>query len=716
MTTDVRVSLQEKIYDPHTFLGLHSLGKDKKIIRLWRPGAKEVYFELLGKTVEAKRADSFGLFTYVVSSKIKPNDYRVFHQNGLLAADPYSMTSTVGEMDLYLFNRGVHYLNYQMLGAHSFNHNGVAGTRFVVWAPNAKSISLVADFNYFDGRVNPMRSLGASGLWELFVPGIGVGEKYKFEIRTQEGALRVKADPYAFCSELRPGTASIVYDIDRYQWNDAAWMQKRREKNVLHQPLNVYEVHLGSWRREKGAFLNYRQLAHELAEYCLQMHFSHVELLPVTEHPLDESWGYQVTGFYSATSRFGSPEDFQYLVDHLHQRGIGVFIDWVPAHFPTDDFSLAQFDGSSLYEHQDPRKGFHPHWNTCIFNYGRSEVSNFLIGSALFWLDKMHVDGLRVDAVASMLYLDYGRKANEWIPNIYGGNENLEAIEFLKHLNSAVHERFPGAVMIAEESTSFCGVTHPLSQGGLGFDLKWNMGWMNDTLHYFQRDPLYRHYHHSQLTFGLVYAFTEQFMLVFSHDEVVHGKASLLSKMPGDDWQKFANLRLLYSYLICQPGKKLLFMGGELGQWSEWSSADQISWSLLEYERHRQLHHFIQESNRLYHALPALWENDFSFSGFEWIDFSDSKNSVISYLRRGSGSVIVCVHNFTPAFFSDYFISLRRVDTVREIFNSDSEEFGGSGKINPSPSIVRDHIGNPVGMHIQLAPLATMIFEVSFVF
>ena len=601
-------------------------------------------------------------------------------------------------MDTHLFSKGVHYQLYQKMGGRLCQHEGCAGAKFAVWAPNAASVALVGDFNHWDGRANPMRSLGSSGVWELFVPGLKQGEHYKFEVRTAEGHLRLKADPYALYSEVRPQTASRLFDVDRYAWQDGDWMSHRRHGG----PMAIYEVHLGSWRKE----LNYRQLAHGLASYCREMGFNYVELLPVAEHPLDESWGYQVTGFFAATSRFGSPADFQYFVDYLHSQGIGVILDWVPGHFPMDDFALAQFDGTYLYEHADPRQGFHPHWNTYIFNYGRPEVTNFLIASALYWIDKMHIDGLRVDAVASMLYLDYGRKEGEWIPNVYGGKENLEAIAFIKHLNAIVHDYFPTAFIAAEESTAFPGVTRPVSWDGLGFDYKWNMGWMNDTLRYFHKDPIYRHFEQHLLTFGLIYAYTERFILVLSHDEVVHGKGSILAKMPGDDWQKFANLRLLYSYMMCQPGKKLLFMGAEVGQWSEWSCKGEIDWYLLQYERHQSLHRFFREMNHFYLEHAALWEDDFDPKGFEWIDFHDTHNSTISYVRKGKNSRLACIHNFTPNFVHNYFLPLREIRGLREVFNTDSTEYGGSGKINQDVRV------QPEGITVQLAPLATMIFEI----
>ncbi len=692
------------VHDPHARFGLHETSTGQ-IIRFWRPGAEWIDLEVFGKSVKATRVDDEGLFTYVPEKKISANDYRIYHRSGLLAYDPYAFLPTMGEMDLFLFNKGCHYELYNLLGANLGIFHGVRGVRFAVWAPNAVSVCLVGDFNHWDGRVNPMRSMGSSGVWELFVPGLGEGEKYKFEIRTKEGYIRVKSDPVAFYSELRPLTASVVADIHSYSWNDQKWIAKRASQD-LNRPIRIYEVHLGSWRKYDTLFPNYRQLARDLAQYAQEMHFTHVELLPVMEHPFDESWGYQVTGFFAATSRYGTVAEFQFFVDHLHECGIGVILDWVPAHFPTDDFSLNRFDGTALYEHEDPRKGMHPHWHTAIFNYGRSEVSNFLIASALFWCEKMHIDGLRVDAVASLLYLDYGRKSGEWIPNPDGSNYNLDAIEFLKHLNEAVHERLPGVLMIAEESSSYAGVTHSASAEGLGFDLKWNMGWMNDTLRYFSKDPIYRRFHQNDLTFSLLYAFSEKFMSVLSHDEVVHGKNSLLAKMPGPDWQKFANVRLLYSYMICHPGKKLLFMGGELGQWGEWDSQGQIDWFLLQYPLHEGLHRIVRDLNRFAHEKRALWESDFNWEGFEWIDFSDAEKSVISYLRKAKGATLACVHNFTPEVYRDYGIRLAKVRRIKEIFNTDAFEYGGSNQRNESIPIEEDHF------RITLAPLATMVFEV----
>ncbi len=696
---DISQLAESRIYDPHGLLGLHG-----DVIRLWRPGAEKMYLEVQSQIVEMARSNDAGLFEHTLSTPLTIKDYRVYHQNGALDYDPYAFLPTIGEIDTFLFNKGCHYELYQILGANTKEVDGIQGVQFAVWAPNALGVSLVGDFNHWDGRVSPMRSMGASGIWELFVPGIKQGEKYKFEIRTKEGHVKIKTDPMGFFCELRPKTASIVWDINSYKWGDQEWISQR-EKKGINQPINVYEVHLGSWRDYGKEFPTYREIAVDLASYCKEMGFTHVELMPIMEHPLDESWGYQVTGFFSATSRYGTPSDFQFFVDHLHQNGIGVLLDWVPAHFPTDDFSLNRFDGTALYDHMDPRKGFHPHWHTAIFNYGRKEVSNFLIASALFWFDKMHIDGLRVDAVASMVYLDYGRNPGEWIPNPDGSNFNIEAIEFLKHLNSIVHQKFPGALMIAEESSSYMGVTHP---EGLGFDLKWNMGWMNDTLRYFSKDPIYRKYHQNDLTFSLLYAFTERFACVLSHDEVVHGKGSLVTKMPGPDWQKFANLRLLISYMICHPGKKLFFMGGEIGQWNEWYCKRLLDWKLLQYPLHQGLQQMVKDINHFYLSRSELWGADFDWSGFEWISFSDAEHSVISYLRKKDGKALVCVHNFTPEYHAEYFIHLKNLRKIREVFNTDHEKYGGSNKLN------LDIQTNDCGFLIALAPLATMIFDPEF--
>lgn len=694
-------------HDPHTLLGLH-LNETGKVIRLHRPGATEIYAEVEGNTVPFKRIGRSPFFEYAVPDSFDPLNYKVYHPSGLLAHDPYAFLPTIGDVDLHLFGQGVHYKIYNILGAHRLRHQGVFGVQFAVWAPSARSVALVADFNHWNGLMNPMRSLGQSGIWEIFIPGLTLGEKYKFEIKTSNGRVIIKTDPYANQMEMRPKTASLVADVNRFAWSDQEWLESRRNKTFTTSPMNVYELHAGSWRKEEGRTLNYRELAVKLAVYCKEVGYTHVEFLPLQEHPLDESWGYQVSGFYAPTSRYGSIEDLQWLVNYLHNEKIGVLLDWVPGHFPTDDFSLARFDGTALYEHEDPRQGFHPHWHTNIFNFGRKEVSNFLIANAHFWFEKLHIDGLRVDAVASMLYLDYGRKEGEWIPNIYGRNENLEAVEFFKHLNSSIKQHFPGVVMIAEESTAFPKITCPVAYSGLGFDMKWNMGWMNDTLRYLSKDPIYRQYHQNDLTFGQLYAYTENFCAALSHDEVVHGKKSLLSKMPGDWWQKFANLRLCLSYQMCQPGKKLLFMGAELGVWNEWYCKDELDWRLLEFPSHQSLHRMVKELNHFYLNTPALYERDFNPTGFSWVDFEDKVNGVIAYLRKSSSGEILCVHHFSPNYSEKYFLKLPNVASIEEVFNTDADQYGGSNKVNPHIDI------SPEGITFQLAPLATMIFAIKF--
>ena len=694
-------SLEE--HNPHHFLGLHPY-QDKKIIRLFRPDANEVFIEINGEAIPMDKIDDLGLFEKVVSNSLTYKDYKVWHVNGDKGCDPYAFLPTVGQMDQYLFAKGVHYQLYDALGGRLCEHQGVKGAKFSVWAPGAKGVSLVADFNHWNGRANPMRSLGFSGIWEIFIPGAKEGLCYKFEIKTQEGNILLKTDPFGAFSEVRPLNASRLADL-HYGWNDHDWIERRAQQGY-NIPMNIYEVHLGSWKKKGEHFLTYRELAHELADYCKEMGFTHVELMPIAEHPLDESWGYQTTGFFAPTSRFGEPKDFKYFVDHLHTHGIGVFVDWVGGHFPDDAHGLSRFDGTAIYEHEDPRQGWHPHWHTHIFNYGRHEVSNFLIANALYWFDHYHIDGLRVDAVASMLYLDYGRNDGEWIPNQYGGKENIEAIEFLRHLNSIVHQRFKGVKMIAEESTAFGGVTQPVESLGLGFDYKWNMGWMNDTLRYISKDCIYRQHHQNELTFSLLYAFSEKFILVLSHDEVVHGKKSIMGRMQGDMWQQFANARTLYGYLMCHPGKKLLFMGNEIGMWNEWNCKHQIEWFLTQFPNHDSLKRTVKDLNHLYLNHPALWEDDFSYNGFEWVDFSDRGNSVLSYLRKGKGETLLCIHNFSPNYYSDYKIPLKGVKKIQELLNTDALIYSGTGKVNEYIDI------KPELIQIQLAPLSTMIFKV----
>jgi 1,4-alpha-glucan branching enzyme len=592
--------------------------------------------------------------------------------------------------------------------------DGVPGVLFAVWAPNAERVSVVGPFNNWDGRWHPMRVRGHSGVWELFIPELDAGTLYKYEIRNRDSQeVFLKSDPYGQQFELRPATASIVVGKSAYAWQDAAWMKERTAHDWQHAPLSIYELHLGSWRRgPEGEPLSYRKAAEELVEYVKDMGFSHIELLPITEHPYDPSWGYQTTGYYAPTSRFGDPDDFRFLVDQCHQAGIGVILDWVPAHFPKDAHGLARFDGSALYEHEDPRLGEHQDWSTLIYNLGRAEVRNFLMSSAIFWLEEMHLDGLRVDAVASMLYLDYSR--TEWIPNKYGGRENLEAIDFLRQLNNAVHEAQPGTLMFAEESTSWPQVSHPVYTGGLGFDMKWNMGWMNDTLAYFSQDPVHRKYHHNNLTFSMLYAFTENFVLPFSHDEVVHGKQSMLHKMPGDEWQKFANLRLLYTYQFTHPGKKLLFMGTEFGQGLEWNNAQQLDWYVLEYPFHKGVRALTRDLLHLYHSAPALYRNEFDWQGFEWVDCHDADQSVLSFIRRSDDDFLVVVLNFTPLPRYGYRIGVPEASGYLEIFNSDSEFYGGSNLGNGSgqlPIADTPWMDRPCSLELTLPPLAAIVLR-----
>ncbi len=628
--------------------------------------------------------------------------------------------SMLSDDDLFLFNEGSHYRLYEKLGARPTIVDGVEGTHFAVWAPNAQQVCVVGDFNGWNKSSHPLSPKGQSGIWEGFIPGVGKGTIYKYYLVSRHRGYRVeKADPFAFHAETPPKTASVIWDLD-YDWGDQAWMERRANCNGLDAPISVYEVHLGSWQRvteEGNRYLSYRELAPRLADYVKQMGFTHVEFLPVMEHPFYGSWGYQVTGYFAPTSRYGTPQDFMYLVDYLHQHDIGVILDWVPSHFPNDEHGLGYFDGTHLYEHGDPRQGIHPDWNTFIFNYGRHEVRSFLLSNALFWLDRYHVDGLRVDAVASMLYLDYGRKEGEWTPNQYGGRENLEAIAFLRRFNEAMYQETPDMQTVAEESTAWQMVSRPTYVGGLGFGLKWDMGWMHDTLDYITRNPVYRKYHHNNLTFRMVYAFFENFVLPLSHDEVVHGKASLLGKMPGDDWQKFANLRLLLGYMYAQPGKKLLFMGGELGQWREWTHDESLEWHLLDYLPHSSLKRWVEELNHFYRRQPALYELDFEPAGFEWIDCNDVEHSVVSLIRKGRSpdDLLVVVCNFTPTTHFNYRIGVPRPGFWKELLNSDAREYGGSGQGNMGgveSAPVPLH-GRPYSLTITLPPLSTVFFRSS---
>jgi 1,4-alpha-glucan branching enzyme len=624
-------------------------------------------------------------------------------------------TRDVTDYDLHLLHEGTHLRSYDKLGAHVTSADGVSGTRFAVWAPNAAAVSVIGDFNGWDRRAHPLTSRGSSGIWNAFVPGVGQGALYKYHVVSGHGAYESeRADPYGFAAELRPQTASKVWDLTRYQWGDADWMRRRAQTQAPAAPLSVYEVHLGSWRRASdGRWLTYRELGEQLADYVAAMGFTHVELLPVSEHPFDGSWGYQTVGYFAPTSRFGTPDDFRAMIDHLHQRNIGVILDWVPAHFPRDGHGLAYFDGTHLFEHADPRQGQHPDWGTFVFNYGRVEVQNFLLANALFWLEQYHVDGLRVDAVASMLYLDYGRRAGEWIPNRHGGRENLEAIAFLRRFNEVVYGRFPDVMTIAEESTAWPMVSRPTYVGGLGFGFKWNMGWMHDMLDYMSRDPIYRSYHHDRLTFSLMYAFAETFVLPFSHDEVVHGKGSMIGKMPGDEWQRFASLRLLYGYMGGHPGKKLLFMGNEFGQLREWDHDRGLDWHLLDQPFHAGLQRWVRDVNTLYRGAPALHELDADAAGFEWIDCSDRERSVVSFLRRSrGGDVCLFACNFTPSPRANYRIGAPAAGRWEEVLNSDAPLYGGSGignfgGVSASPAPAH---GRPHSLSVTLPPLAVVAF------
>jgi len=631
--------------------------------------------------------------------------------------EPQSFSSTLGELDLYLFGEGRHEQIYEKLGAHLITHEGAKGVSFAVWAPNAERVSVVGDFNYWDSRQHPMRSLGNSGVWEIFIPKMKAGELYKYEIKPRGWASFMKADPYALYAEVPPNTSSVVYQ-SKYRFKDAKWMKKRAGREHFRQPLSIYEVHFGSWRRrveEDNRPFSYREMAPALAEHVLETGFTHVEFLPLKEHPYGPSWGYQVSNYFAPSARYGTPDDLRYLIDYLHQRDIGVIMDWVPAHFPKDAFALARFDGSALYEHLDPRKGEHPDWGTYIFNYGRNEVRNFLLANALYWFKEFHFDGLRVDAVASMLYLDYSRKEGEWVPNQFGGRENLEAISLLKEINEAVHRPGSGAMMIAEESTAWPQVSHPVYAGGLGFDFKWNMGWMHDTLKYFQKDPLFRSGNHHALTFGLLYAWTENFILPFSHDEVVHGKGALLNKMPGNDEQKFASLRALYGYMWAHPGKKLLFMGGEFGQWREWNETESLDWHLVEDPIHKGIQNLIRDLNRIYASENSLWEADGESAGFQWIDANNALENIVSFIRRSpsTGREFICVGNFAPVLRENHRLGLPRPGQYRLLLNTDAERFGGSGmEIADSVNTEENPIhGQAYSASITLPPLATLWFE-----
>jgi 1,4-alpha-glucan branching enzyme len=711
--------------EPHRLLGMHPLGDGSGVVvRAYLPNAAAVeavpVHEPAMPRIRLERLHESGLFEGVSRATPRVFAYELVitdYQGGQRRArDGYSFLPTLGELDLYLFNQGNDRRLYDKLGAHVRVLDGVAGVGFAVWAPNAQRVSVVGDFNGWDGRYHPMRPLGVSGVWELFVPGLGPGTLYKFEVRDCHGQVSLRTDPFGFLFEVPPKQAAVVWEHRPFAWTDAAWLEARARANPFRAPLSIYEVHLGSWRKKSPhESFSYRELAGPLVEYVRELGFTHVEFLPVAEHAFYPSWGYQVTGFYAPTSRYGTPEDFQYLVNALHAAGIGVIVDWVPAHFPRDAWALARFDGTALYEHEDPRKGAHQDWGTLIFNYGRHEVRNFLTANALFWCERYHVDGLRVDAVASMLYLDYSRREGEWIPNEYGGRENLEAIAFLREFNHLVHTEHPGVITVAEESTAWPQVTRPPYLGGLGFSFKWNMGWMHDTLGYFKRDPVHRKYHQNDLTFAMLYHHHENFILPLSHDEVVHGKGSLRSRMPGDDWQGFANLRALLAYQWLFPGKQLLFMGGEFGQRAEWNENTELDWWLLEAgPYHRGTQRLVRDLNRLYRAHAACWEGDYESRGFQWIDCTDHLHSVLSFLRRplGPGPELAVVLNLTPVPHHGYRVGLPRPGVWREVLNTDAEIYGGSGVGNLGRVLAEDvpmH-GQPHSAPLTLPPLGVVVF------
>lgn len=698
--------------NPHNILGSHSEG-NKNYTRVYMPDAQEIVFidpEGNKYTLSHLREGFFEgetPYTNDYTLEIKKEDH-VWQTK-----DPYSFEPWISELDTYLFKQGTHYSIYDKMGSSSVTINGVEGVLFAVWAPNAKRVSVIGNFNNWDGRIHPMRDIYFSGIWELFIPGLQNYDMYKYEIKAANDDILIKTDPFGKFSEMRPGKASFVYDIRGYEWGDEEYMRNPRK---IDGPMTIYEVHLGSWKRgENNRFLSYTELAHDLVPYVKEMGYTHIELMPLQEHPLDLSWGYQVTGYYSVTSRFGNPHEFMYFVDYCHRHGIGVILDWVPAHFPKDDNGLAYFDGTALYEHENPLQGEQSQWGTKIFNFGRNEVKNFLIAGAIFWIETYHLDGLRVDAVSSMLYLDYGKEGGDWIPNKYGGRENEEAIEFLKHLNSVLTGRYPHIHLVAEESTSWPKVSHPAEYGGLGFNLKWNMGWMNDFLTYISKDPIHRRYHHNNITFGMTYVYSENFILVLSHDEVVHGKKSLVDKMPGDLWQKFANLRLSFGFMYGHPGKKLVFMGGEFGQFSEWSEARSLDWHLLEYPHHKSLQNFVKDLNRVYLENEAFWYGDFYHNGFRWISVDDASRSVVAFCRFGrrENDIIMMICNFTPIVHEDFKMGVPLPGVYSEILNSDQNEYGGSGVINMGElfSEQSESYGYENSIRLRVPPLGVSVLK-----
>lgn len=729
--------IEELVYsesdNPGRLLGARVV-KEGLVIQAYLPNAKKVSVKLGKKTYPMEMADEGGFFAVLLDDRREVEPYRFLaeYENGETeeVEDPYSyrFQSLFKGEELKRFAAGIYYNSYEKLGAHPVSISGVKGVHFAVWAPGAMRVSVVGDFNFWDGRRHQMKRLGDSGIFELFIPGLAAGTIYKYEVKTKAGQPMLKADPYANYAELRPGTASVVWDLSEYQWNDKEWLRERGKENDREKPMSIYEVHLGSWIQkgeavdEEGTavngsqFYNYREIAEKLAAYVKEMGYTHVELLPVMEHPLDASWGYQVTGYYAPTSRYGTPDDFKAFMDYMHGQGIGVILDWVPAHFPRDAHGLAAFDGTCLYEHLDPRQGSHPHWGTLIYNYGRPQVANFLISNALFWAKEYHADGIRMDAVASMLYLDYGKNAGEWVANMYGGHENLEAVEFLKHLNSIFHKEVKGALLIAEESTAWPQITGDVKNGGLGFDYKWNMGWMNDFLGYMQCDPFFRSYHYNELTFSMLYAYSENFVLVFSHDEVVHGKGSMAGKMPGDTQEvKFANLRAAYGFMMGHPGKKLLFMGQEFAQMDEWNENRSLEWELLKYPVHSEMKEYVKALNNLYRTHPALYEMDYEPEGFEWINCTYKEENIAVFVRRTKKpeETLLFVCNFVPVAREKFHVGVPFAGKYKEILNSDAKQFGGSGMVNPrvKASKKEEWDARENSITINLAPLSVCVFQ-----
>ena len=710
--------------DPHTVLGMHEMEEDGRkavVVRAFLPdaaGITVIDYANKRKKYPMERLHADGFFEVTIADREEWFRYQLEYTdadgNTWRSYDPYSFSPTLSEFDRHLFGAGTHYEIYEKMGGRLMTHEGARGATFSVWAPNAKAVSVIGDFNNWDARRSPMRRLGESGIWELFLPAAAEGDKYKFHVTQCDGRVVDKTDPYGVYAEVRPNNASVLYPLKRYKWKDRRWMTARRKYDFRTAPMNIYEVHLGSWKRAEGdRFLTYTELAEQLIPYVKEMGYTHIEMLPVEEHPFDGSWGYQVTGYYAPTSRYGSPDEFKQFVDACHQNGISVILDWVPAHFPKDDFALARFDGTALYEHQDPRLGEHIQWGTYIFNYGRKEVANFLLANALYWMDIFHIDGLRVDAVASLLRLDFCKEEGQWLPNVYGGSENLEAIEFLKHMNSVIAEREPGALMIAEDSTAWPGVTKKVDEGGLGFSLKWNMGWMNDFLSYIKLDPIYRKYHQNKLTFGMAYHYAENFVLVLSHDEVVHTKSSMIGKMPGDVWQSFANLRLSYGFMMGHPGKKLLFMGGEFAQYSEWSEARSLDWHLLQYADHQEMQAYVKELNHLYTEEPAFWAEDFDPNGFQWIECDDAESSIVSFVRRSKEKELVFLCNFTPVVHRGFSLGVPQEGVYHERLNSDAARFGGSDVINAVPLQSKAEPAGrcPFRVELDVPPLGMVILE-----